>query len=232
MVYRLIVGESPGRGLLNTVPNPWPTLNLTVEEKMTTLLDKMIRIADERGMKAPENLTYGFLAVRADFTSTHGFRWPFPGKWTDADGPFCADNTGACPRSIGDGICVATSWAGMASGDIPALNILLIGYREADILGSDYNGSKLRLKKAFVRDLINGQALLLRAEGADLSRANLRGADLRGADLIRADLRDADLRDANLRDANLRGADLVDANLIRADLSDADLRGDFGQDAS
>jgi hypothetical protein len=191
---------------------------------MTTLLDQMVRIADERGMKAPEGLIYGFRAVRADFTSKHGYRWVFPGKWAKAEGPFFKDNTGGCPRSPGDGICVANTWEGMASGSIPALNILLVGYRESDILGAEQNGSKLRVKKAFVRDLIDGQALLLRAEGADLRRADLYGANLGGADLRRADLRRANLGGANLYGANLGGADLYGANLYGADLYGADLR--------
>jgi hypothetical protein len=82
---------------------------------------------------------------------------------------------------------------------------------------------------------------LIRLNGADLSRANLReaflvevafnganlvGADLsdanlRGADLIAADLRGADLRDADLRGAEFHWADLTDADLSNANLQDS-----------
>jgi hypothetical protein len=186
---------------------------------MTTLLDQMTAIADSRDMKTPDGLKWGFRAVRPDFTSKYGFRWALPGKWTHAQGPFDKTNEGGCPRQEGDGICVAHSWQGMASGGIPAITLLLVGYREADVIGHEQNESKIRVKKAYVRDIIDGTALLI-SFGA---RANLYGANLYGANLSRADLYGADLSGANLSGANLYGANLYGANLSRADLYGANL---------
>jgi len=182
--------------------------------------------------------------VRADLTSSRGYRWPWPGQWADAPGPIIEANTDPCPSEIGDGICVAVDYAGMASGGVPARTLLLCAYATSDVLGTD--GHKLRLRRAFVVEVLDGEAIARRdLTGADLTRANLTGADLTGADLTRANLTDADLTDANLAranladayltrayltganltGANLTGAYLTRANLTRADLTDADLTG-------
>ena len=181
--------------------------------------------------------TWAMRSVWPDFTSSRGFRWPYPGGVATAPGPLL-DHRGSCPTAPGDGICVATDARGMASGGIPASTVLLTAHRDADVIGDDEPG-KLRVKAAVVVELVWIKRADLRGanlRGADLWGANLRGADLRGAnladlqganlaDLRGADLRGADLWGANLWGANLGGADLRGANLRGADLRGADLRG-------
>ena len=177
--------------------------------------------------------------VRADLTSSRGYRWPWPGQWADAPGPIIEANTDPCPSEIGDGICVAVDYAGMASVGVPARTLLLCAYATSDVLGTD--GHKLRLRCAFVVEVLDGERIaradltranlaranLARADltRADLTRADLARADLARADLSRADLTRADLAGANLAGANLAGANLTDANLTDANLTDANLAG-------
>jgi len=164
-------------------------------------------------------------SVRPDLRSSRGFRWPYPGGVARADGPFEADNSGGCPSDVGDGICAATNWAGMSSGCIPAVTLLLVAVKTGDILGHEEGESKLRFKAAKVVDVIDGTQLLKeRGANADLRSANLRLADLSSADLSQADLSQADLSSANLRLANLRSANLRLADLRSANLRSADLR--------
>lgn len=132
---------------------------------------------------------WGFRSVRPDFTSTRGFRWLFPGNWAEASGPFTS-KAGGCPSAEGDGICTATTFAGMASGGTPAFTVLLTAHDPADVLGSERG--KLRAKRIYVVDVIDMTAWLKRngcgadLHGADLRHANLRGADLYGANLYGA----------------------------------------------
>jgi len=181
---------------------------------------------------------WGMRAVHPDFRSSYGFRWPFPGQVAQAAGPFARDNTGPCPASVGDGVCTAQTAAGMASGGIPAVTVLITAHKLADVLGFD--NDKVRASQVLVVDVVDLPRLcresmteanlrgdLYRADlyGANLEGANLRGADLRGANLRGANLCGADLRGADLGGANLRGADLCGANLCGADLRGANLRG-------
>ncbi len=171
--------------------------------------------------------SWGIKSVRPDLMTDYGFRWAMPGGTSSSDHRLNRGNSGACPEEPGDGLCVATTWRGMASGAIPAITLLLVAYRSVDVVGRDDIAGKLRLRGdvAVVR-LIDG-ARLVRESGceADLGGADLRGADLRWADLRWADLRWADLRGADLRGADLREADLSGAKLSRASLSRADLDG-------
>jgi hypothetical protein len=195
-----------------------------------SLLPAALRIAERRGMKIPAGLEFGMRSVHANFESTHGFRWPFPGRWAVAEGPF-TKNGGTCPSVPGDGLCVAKTWSGMASGGIPATTILLVGYRLTDVLAE--SDDKLRAKRVRVIDALTPSELVAERRsgeeadlyGANLRGANLRGANLRGANLYGANLRGADLYGANLYGANLYGADLRGADLRRADLCRADLYG-------
>ena len=158
-------------------------------------------------------------------------------------------NTGACPSRPGDGLCVASSWRGMASGGIPARTLLLVATRSGDVLGRDEFAGKTRHRKVAVVAVVDGERLLREAgaganlrgreprrreprgatgadlRGANLGGANLRGANLGGANLRGANLGGADLRGANLGGANLRGANLGGANLRGANLRGANLRG-------
>ncbi len=188
--------------------------------------------------------SWAMRSVHPDLRSSHGFRWPFPGNWAECDFDGLTTNVGGCPQHEGDGVCAATTYAGMASGGIPAITLLLCAYISHDVLGSE--SGKFRAARILVVDVIDGVRLLresgssanlrganlfganLRSAklfGADLSYANLRRANLRHADLRRADLRCADLVDANLRDANLTGANLYGANLTGANLTGANLTG-------
>ena len=193
---------------------------------------------------------WGIKSVQPDLRTYKGYQWPFPGGVAHAE-DVDPDNTGACPGRPGDGLFVATTWLGMASGGIPARTLLLVAYRGADILGRDEEVGKLRCREVAVVAVVDGERLLREAgAGANLYRANLRrahlyranlsgahldGANLSGANLYRANLYranlsgahlyGADLYRANLSGANLSGADLSEANLYRADLYRANLSG-------
>ena len=159
--------------------------------------------------------SWGVKSVQPDLRTFGGYQWPYPGHTAECDpGRLVPENTGACPSQIGDGLCVATSWLGMASGGIPARTILLVAYQSMEVLGRDDAAGKLRLPRVAVVALVDGQRLLREAgAGADLT-----DADLRGADLYRANLNDADLRGANLYRADLGGA-RHDATTIWPDMT-------------
>ena len=163
---------------------------------------------------------WGIKSVRPDLRTYKGYQWPFPGGVARAE-DVDPDNTDACPNRPGDGLCVATTWRGMASGGIPARTLLLVAYKDTGVLGRDELGGRLRCREVAVVAVVDGERLL-REEGAG---AYLRWADLRGANLSGANLRWADLRGANLSGANLGGADLSGAYLRWANLRWADLRG-------
>ena len=167
--------------------------------------------------------SWGIKSVRPDLRTYGGYQWPWPGQTAACDpNALVPANRDARPSQEGDGLCVATSWRGMASGGIPASTMLLVAYASSEALGGDTENGKLRLPRVAVVAVVDGLRLL-REFGAG---ANLSGANLRGANLTRADLRDANLRGANLRRANLR-----DANLTRADLFGANLTDALGADA-
>ena len=187
------------------------------------LLDKLTE-----GRTLPEGYTaWGIKSTHPDLTTRGGFQWPFPGNATDTY-PL-DDHDRSCPRREGDGVCVATSWLGMASAGYTADTLLLVAYRSVEARG--YESGKLRVPQAFVVALIDGVRLVrdhgsgANLYGANLPRANLYGASLSGANLSGANLSVADLSMANLSRANLYGADLFGANLSGANLYGADLRG-------
>ncbi len=167
--------------------------------------------------------TWGMRSVHPDFTSSRGFRWPFPGGVAEAPGPVIHTNRDACPQSEGDGICTALTAQGMAPGGIPAHTVLITAHAASDVLGGDE--TKVRLRRASVVEVVDlpGMARAAKLSGADLYGADLYWADLGGADLGGANLRRADLRGANLGGANLGGADLGRANLGGAHLYGAPL---------
>ena len=167
---------------------------------------------------------WGMRAVHPDFRSSYGFRWPFPGQVAQAAGPFARDNTGPCPASVGDGVCTAQTAAGMASGGIPAVTVLLTAHKLADVLGFD--NDKVRASQVLVVDVVDLPRLCRESmTEADLCGANLYRANLYAANLRRANLYRANLYRANLEWADLYRADLREANLYRADLRGADLTG-------
>ncbi len=117
--------------------------------------------------------SWGIKSTRPDLTTRNGYQWPFPGKTATA--PNMQDHGKSCPREEGDGLCVATSWAGMASGGFPARTLLLVAYNAAEARGNE--ADKLRVPKVRVVALIDGEALLKKSG----KNADLYGADLRGA---------------------------------------------------
>ncbi|WP_018214758.1 pentapeptide repeat-containing protein [Salinispora vitiensis] len=193
---------------------------------MKNLLDVLTA---DRGLPAGCD-RWGIRTVHPDLRSRHGYRWPWPGQWAHAPGPIINGNGNEYPIEVGDGICLARTWATMALAGVPAVTLLLCAWSSADLLSSA-RGDRWRLRRAYVVDIADG-ARLVRDHGRD---ADLRGADLEGADLERADLRGANLRGANLRRVHMRGANLrgavlrqailQGAVLERADLQGADLQG-------
>ena len=186
----------------------------------TEYRDLLPVIIETTGSTLPDGFdSWGVKSVHPDLLTTHGFRWATPGGLNVSNDALDPENTRTRPSHPGDGLCVATSWAGMASGGIPARTLLLVAYRSADVVGRDEDKLRIGGVVASVA-LVDGERLV-REHG---QRANLRGANLRGANLLAADLQYADLRYADLQDVNLRYADLRDVNLRYADLQDADLQ--------
>jgi len=128
--------------------------------------------------RTPKNMVLGYRACHRDLRSRNGFRWAFPGQWTEAAGPF-GQHDSACPIHEGDGICIARTLRGAGSGGIPGGTYLLVAYSPADVLGEDTN--KVRVKRALTLDVFTFAAFI--GPGADLWGADLRGANLRGANL-------------------------------------------------
>ena len=213
-----------------------------MKDHMTVTVNLIPVIVDREHASMPESCdSWGIKSVRPDIRTYGGYQWAWPGQAAVCDpNALVPANRAACPSQDGDGLCVATSWWGMASGGIPASTMLLVAYASSEVLGGDPE-SKLRLPRVAVVAVVDGSRLLRESgAGADLfcanlSCADLAGANLRGANLTRADLAGADLRGANLTRAdlayanltraNLRGANLSGANLTYADLRGANLRG-------
>ena len=192
---------------------------MTKEKKYTDLIPVIV---ERTKATLPEGFdSWGIKSILPDLTTRNGYQWPFPGGIAECDPKkIDADSASACPRHEGDGLCVATSWRGMASSGFPARTLLLVAYGAGEVLGRGDTEGKLRCPRVAVVALVDGERLLREAgSGADLRWANLSGADLRWANL-----RGADLRGADLRGADLRGADLSGADLSGADLSGANLR--------
>ena len=161
-------------------------------------------------------------AVRPDFTTRGGFRWPFPGQtFSDVSPP---DD---------DRVWVASTLAGASLGGHGLGTLLIVGVNESAYVDTGGGKAEVCWSKAdgrvfavvdFHRHLTT-HASSANLYGADLSRANLYGADLSGADLSGANLSGADLYGANLSRADLSRADLYGADLTGADLYGANLTG-------
>jgi uncharacterized protein YjbI with pentapeptide repeats len=176
---------------------------------------------------------WAWKAVDVDHTTRNGFQWPFTGT-VKATGPFTHGDP--CPRSEGDGLCLAKTFAGASQRGKPTQLVLLVSYLQKDLLGEDE--AKLRVKQCRVERLENwihdswklitkyGNSADLSSADlrfANLNAANLRFANLNSAILSSADLSSTDLRFANLKSANLRFANLYSADLNAADLNSANL---------
>ena len=129
-------------------------------------------------------------SVHPDLRSSHGYRWPFPGHDAVAPLPAGAEFTSGdpCPQFVGDGLCLAKTWRGAASGGIPAITCLLVEFDDGDVLGED--DDKVRVSSCRVVDVFDAPALLRDGwgKGAYLSGAYLYGAYLTMADLTGATL--------------------------------------------
>lgn len=157
--------------------------------------------------------SWGIKSARPDLRTRGGYQWPYPGGIAEAPADrIVHTNFGTMPYREGDGLCVALSWGGMASGGIPARTLLLVAYQSGEVLGRDRN--KLRCPRVAVVAVVDGERLLREVgRGADLRWAQLSWADLSLADLSGADLFGAKLAGANLYGTDLSGADLCRANL-------------------
>ena len=195
----------------------------------------IVRVLKGKRVETDDGRLLAWRIVHPDFRSSHDYRWPFPGhdaypKSVPGAGTTEYTRGDPCPQFDGDGLCLAITFAGAASGNIPATTGLICSYSESDVLGQD--SSKLRVSTARVEDVIDVPALLRRRgfygadlSRADLSRANLYGAILSGSNLSWADLSGSNLSWADLSWAILSGADLSRAILSWANLSGADLSG-------
>ena len=199
-----------------------------------THVDLLTKITE--GKRLPKGCdSWALKSVWPDGRTSHDFRWPLTRKTVTVAGPMLPHKD-ACPKKPGDGLCLATSWRGMASGGIPAITLLLVAFHSSNVHGTDKAAGKLRVSECVVVEVIDG-ARLLREQGtgtnlygadlygAYLYGANLSGADLTGANLYGADLTGAYLTGAYLYGANLSGANLYGANLYGANLSGANLYG-------
>ena len=155
-----------------------------------------------------ETLELGWRRVNPDLRSRDGFRWPWPGQWTDIVEADTSD------EECASGLHVAVGWVG-ASSTGPVHTALLVAYRPADVAHRGYD--KVRVRQALTLDVIDPPAMI---RARHFTRANLTGVDLTRANLTRANLTRADLTRANLS-----GADLYGANLTGADLSGVNLTG-------
>lgn len=99
-------------------------------------------------------------AVHPDLRSSRGFRWPWPGGEAVAPLPAGAEFTrgGPCPEFPGDGLCLAKTWRGAASGGIPAITCLLVEFDPADVLGGD--DDKLRVSRCRVVDVFDASGVV------------------------------------------------------------------------
>ena len=189
----------------------------------TGLVNTAVRLYRESGGTVPRGHRTLLRSVHGDFTSSRGFRWPFPGSVAVADSPVKA-HKGACPSVPGDGLCLGKTWAGIASGGVPASTLLLCAYRQQDVLGEDE--IKLRVSRARVLEVFLFSGLLAAATAAE--RASLSGANLSGAYLFGAYLGalGPHLDEGWLADPRfLAGLALYGASLAGNVWSDAILRG-------
>lgn len=142
-------------------------------------------------------------AVNPDFTTRNGFRWAFPGEWTTDPADTGNGYTKAvCPSRPGDGLSVAKTVRGMASGGYVPRTVLVVGFDDGHVLAED--SEKVKVSAAFTLEVVDGLRWLRDwGRNANLAGANLYGANLYGADLTRAYLYGHDKDDLKARGAIL-----------------------------
>ena len=140
-------------------------MNITQEQIVAVLRGEKVEI---------DGMRLAWRSVWPDFRSSHGFRWPFPGQVATADPNEREFTKGdPCPQFEGDGLCLALTWEGAASGGIPASAVLICAYDPAHVLGQD--AAKLRVSLTHVVEVVDIQHVI--RSGA-LSGVNLSGAYL------------------------------------------------------
>ena len=139
---------------------------------LSPLIDSITLPDDYSG----ETLELGWRRVAPDLRSRDGFRWPWPGNWTEVVDADTSD------EDCAPGLHVAVGWVG-ASSTGPVHTALLVAYRPADV--AHRGRDKVRVRQALTLDVIDPPAMI-RARHftrADLTRVNLTRADLYGANL-------------------------------------------------
>src|SRR5947208_163091 len=88
----------------------------TKGQAMTEYKKLLPLLVEAAGLPArpPRGRHYGLKAVHADFESSHGFIWAFPGGRSTS--PKKPRRGGPCPSFDGDGLCVALDAVGAAQG--------------------------------------------------------------------------------------------------------------------
>ena len=137
---------------------------MSKEMKYTDLIPVIV---ERTKATLPEGFdSWGIKSILPDLTTLNGYPWPFPGGIAECDPKkIDAESASACPRHEGDGLCVATSWRGMASSGFPARTLLLVAYGADEVLGRDDTEGKLRCPRVAVVALADGERLL-RERGA------------------------------------------------------------------
>ena len=168
-------------------------------------------------------LKLAWKAVHPDLRSSHGYRWPWRGQWAWSVTDQEYSRGGTYPHFIGDGICLAKTWSGAASGRIPAITGLICGYLPKDVLGE--NPDKLRVTSAFVFEVIDIPSYI---RSGYLAGANMVAANLCGANLESANFRNTNLRYSNFKGANLEFANFIGANLQGSNFQNANIENAYG----
>lgn len=174
--------------------------------------------------------------------TANGFFWPEPGGEVQAwDTTIPHGYTDVCPTRAGDGLTVALQPHALSSGGLPVQVILLVAFRQADVVA----GSKDKIRTAgmvrvvdevdlgdhghfsgvdFKHTDFGGSRLRGDYAGASFCGARLTGAQLVGS-FDSADFTWTDLDGATMEEADLPGAAFDEVKAQRASFCSADLKG-------
>ena len=116
---------------------------------MKTLLEAILEACP---VKVPKGRHIGLKSVDADFESSRGFIWPFPGG--RATSPKKPNPGGPCPAFEGDGLCVGLTAYGLAQGGHRLSTALIVSYTKT--YGSDEKKVRVACDEFVVQSLILG----------------------------------------------------------------------------